>query len=222
MASTGAHSARRPAERRQRDRVAGRLRHRRLVDAQAPVGASRGRTARRRRSRAAPNTSGGCRARHSGAKRAMPSRASPIQVSVSTTGFSPKFVGGPVDARAVPIEIGRDAFESARAVEHDRAEPGRMRARPHDRRIALVPFTLEEGPGLRIADGFDDMGHVRDSCRGDRIFRVPDWHNRPNLLTISLKAGAIANSRLFAGHGRLTLTGNRHAARSARQTPARP
>ena len=68
--------------------------------------------------------------------------------------LQPEIGGGPVDPRAVPVEIGRDALEGARAVEDRRAEPGRMGARPHDRRIAVVPLALEEGPGLGIADGF--------------------------------------------------------------------
>ena len=38
------------------------------------------------------------------------------------------------------IEIGRNTFEGARAIEHGRAEPEPMGAWPHDRHIALVPL----------------------------------------------------------------------------------
>ena len=58
-----------------------------------------------------------------------------------------------VDARAMQVEVGRDALEGAGAVEHRRAQPGRMGARPHDRHVALVPAVLEEGPGPRMDDG---------------------------------------------------------------------
>ena len=45
---------------------------------------------------------------------------------------------------AMQIEVGRNAFEGARAVEDRGAEPGAMRARPHDRHIAVVPIVIEK------------------------------------------------------------------------------
>ena len=56
--------------------------------------------------------------------------------------------GRAIHARAMQVEIGSDPFEGARAVEHHRAEPGRVGARAHDRHVALVPVPLEERPGL--------------------------------------------------------------------------
>ena len=64
-------------------------------------------------------------------------------------GLEPEIDRRLVHPRAVAVEIWRHAFEGARAVEDGRTEPDAMGPGPHDRHIALVPLTLEEGPGLR-------------------------------------------------------------------------
>jgi hypothetical protein len=66
--------------------------------------------------------------------------------------LEPEVDRGLIDAGAMAVEVGRDAFEGACAIEHGRAEPEPMGAWPHDRHIALVPSVLEEGPCLRVAD----------------------------------------------------------------------
>ena len=80
--------------------------------------------------------------------------------------------GGLIDPGAVPVEIGRHAFEGARAVEHGRAEPGRMRARAHDRHIAVMPVAFKEGPGLRETDWCYRLGHDRHPRRGPAVPRI--------------------------------------------------
>ena len=142
---------RRPAERRERDREARRLAHRRLVERQAPAGRFRIGRDRRARRRARPSTSAGYRARYPCRKRFMPSRAGPSHCLDRDDRLEEHRLGRGVDARAMQIEIGRHAFEGARAVEHRRAEPDGVGARAHDRHIALVPIAFEEGPGLRPA-----------------------------------------------------------------------
>ena len=47
------------------------------------------------------------------------------------------------------VEIGRHALEGARAVEHARAQPKGVRARADERMVALEPFAVEKGEGLR-------------------------------------------------------------------------
>ena len=49
----------------------------------------------------------------------------------------------------MPVEIGRYALESARAVEYARPQPESMRARADDRGVALDPAAVEEGESLR-------------------------------------------------------------------------
>jgi hypothetical protein len=73
--------------------------------------------------------------------------------------LEPEVDRGLVDARTVAVEVGCNAFKSARAIEHGRAEPEPMGAWPHDRHIALVPSTLEKGPCLRMADGVAIWNH---------------------------------------------------------------
>src|SRR3954454_24891402 len=108
----------------------------------------------------------------------MPSRASPSQVSGSTTGFNPKLIADRLTLAQMPIEIGRHALEGAGAVEHGRAKPGSVRAWSHDRHIAVMPFALEEGPGLRIADGFHDLDHANNPGGFKRSGFIS--HSRPN------------------------------------------
>ena len=57
--------------------------------------------------------------------------------------------GRAIEPRAMLVEIGRHPLEGARAVEHARAQPEGVRARPDDRVVALEPFAIEEGEGLR-------------------------------------------------------------------------
>ena len=57
---------------------------------------------------------------------------------------------GAVDPGAVPVDVRHHALEHAGAVEHRRAEPRRMGARPHQGRIALVPRAIEPIPRLRV------------------------------------------------------------------------
>src|SRR5262249_6742866 len=61
--------------------------------------------------------------------------------------------GGFVDTRAMQIEIGHHALESARAVEYRGAQPGCMGPNPHDRQVALVPIVLEKCQRFRPGDG---------------------------------------------------------------------
>src|SRR5438046_916451 len=68
---------------------------------------------------------------------------------------------GLIGAGDVTVEVGRNSLERASAVEHDRTEPGGMRARAHDRHVAVMPFALEEGPARRIFDRLFDLGHDR-------------------------------------------------------------
>jgi len=60
-----------------------------------------------------------------------------------------KFFGRIVDTRAVKVKVRSDAFEGPGAIEHYRAKPGCVGARPHDRHVALTPFSLEKCPGFR-------------------------------------------------------------------------
>ncbi len=64
--------------------------------------------------------------------------------------LQPERGGGAVDARAMAIDVRHDALEGPRSVEDARAEPCRMSARPHERRIALMPAAVEPGPGFGI------------------------------------------------------------------------
>src|SRR5262249_20852217 len=57
-----------------------------------------------------------------------------------------KFSRGRIDPRAMQVEIGHHAFEFARAVEHHRAEPDRVRARTHEEDVSLMPFAVEKRP----------------------------------------------------------------------------
>ena len=65
------------------------------------------------------------------------------------------------------VEIGRHALEGARAVEHARRQPEAMGARADDRVVALEPFAVEEGEGLRPGGHgrFDPSGRVDDRKR---------------------------------------------------------
>ena len=72
-------------------------------------------------------------------------------VSGGTVRLEAHGLGRSVDARAMQVEVGRDALEGARPVEHRGAEPDRMGARALERHIALMPIALEEGPGFRPA-----------------------------------------------------------------------
>src|SRR6185437_3836751 len=74
---------------------------------------------------------------------------------------------GLVDPGAMPIEVGCNAFERARAVEYGRAEPGRMGASTHDRHIAFMPGAFEKCPGLGKTDGGCCLGHP-----SSRLLRV--------------------------------------------------
>src|SRR5580692_5278021 len=60
-----------------------------------------------------------------------------------------KFPSGFINPCAMNFEIGRDSFKCPGTVEHDRAQPSRVRARPEDRDITLVPVSLKIRPGLR-------------------------------------------------------------------------
>ena len=51
-----------------------------------------------------------------------------------------------VDALRMQVEIGMDALEIARAIEHQRAEPGRMRGGTENAHVALMPVALVKGP----------------------------------------------------------------------------
>ena len=75
-----------------------------------------------------------------------------VAASISVAGTVPEFDGGLIDAGAMAVEVGRNAFERACAIEYGRAEPEPVSAWPHDRYIALVPLTSEECPGPRMAD----------------------------------------------------------------------
>src|ERR1700679_4179588 len=46
------------------------------------------------------------------------------------------------------IEVGSDTLKIAGAIKYHRAQPGSVRARAHDRHVALVPLFLKKSPGL--------------------------------------------------------------------------
>ena len=119
-------------------------------------------------------------------KRAMPSRASPSQVSAIDHRLELEIDGGLIDPRAMPVEIGRHALKRARAVENRRTEPRRMGARAHDRHIALMPGAFEEGPCLRKADRCCRLRHHCHPRRGSRKGREYPAALSPELLRISL------------------------------------
>ena len=138
----------RPPERRQRDREAVGLAHRRVVEREAPAG--RFRIGRQRLRPGAlgpvhrPDVERRVRRRTASCRRATSSS----HCSAGHRGLEKHGLGRGVDARAVQVEVGRDALERARAVEHRGAEPDRVGAHAPERHVALVPFALEEGPGL--------------------------------------------------------------------------
>ena len=160
------------------------LAHRRFVEREAPAGGFRiGRARSQRRRPARPSTSAGCRARRRGRSACGPRATRPSQVSVETSGFRHHGLGRVVDARAVQVEVGRDALERARAVEHRGAEPGRMRAHAHDRQVALVPIALEKG--ARSSTRLHALRLIRLSCARVRTISsrpasafVPDHDSR--------------------------------------------
>src|SRR6185437_4550350 len=127
---------------------AGRLRHRRLIDAEAPA---RGIGARHDRGKA--------RALRP-IERAQVKLRAGVEFLNAVARQTYPFVDRnhrrqhhhrrrPIDPRAMKIEVGHHALERACAVEHRRSRPGGMRARPHDRRVALMPVAVEKSPGLR-------------------------------------------------------------------------
>ena len=93
--------------------------------------------------------------RSPGANFLIPSQASSLDRLGRHRRLQPHRLGGMVDPRAMAVEIGRDALERARAVEHARSEPEGVVARPEDRRIALDPAAFVEGERLR------PIGHER-------------------------------------------------------------
>src|SRR5690606_40955988 len=48
------------------------------------------------------------------------------------------------------LYVRHHAFAYPRAVDHRRSPPGRVRARPHERRIALDPLAFDPGPCPRV------------------------------------------------------------------------
>src|SRR5690606_16729862 len=75
--------------------------------------------------------------------------------------------GGIIDARRMSVEVGGDTLEPASAVEDAGAEPHHMAARSHERHIALMPITIDIGPGLRLGGGihFHSSIHSGSSAR---------------------------------------------------------
>src|SRR5690606_12904370 len=64
--------------------------------------------------------------------------------------FQPERPGRTVDARGMAVAVRHHALEDAGAVENGGALPEGVAARPHERRIALVPAAVEPGPRLAI------------------------------------------------------------------------
>jgi len=81
-------------------------------------------------------------------------------------GLQEQFLGRLIDSRIVQIKIGRDPFKRASAVEHHRAKPRGMRARAHDRYVALMPCAFEKGPCFRKADRCCRLRHHCHPRRG--------------------------------------------------------
>ena len=73
----------------------------------------------------------------------MPSSASARISSAVLVGLEIQPMGGTDHAFAVQIEIGRDALESAGAVEDRVGEPRRIGRRGHQRNRALGPLPLK-------------------------------------------------------------------------------
>ena len=73
-------------------------------------------------------------------------------------------LGRAIKPRAMLVEIGRDPLEGARAVEHARTQPEGVGARPDDGMVALEPFAVEKGEGLRPG--------------GHRLLDPRNWENR--------------------------------------------
>src|SRR5262249_55487751 len=91
--------------------------------------------------------------------------------------LQPQRLGGLIDARAVKIEIGRHPVEGARPVEHRGTEPGRMRARPHEGNIALVPVPGEKRPRLGWRGCKSHVGaHSASAARMRAQLRMPWWN----------------------------------------------
>ena len=141
---------RRTAEGRQCDRRPEGLWHRRLVDAKTPAC----------RFRIVANAAGGAGL--------GPVHRSDVELGIALeafyavadepkpglgryAGFQEKFAGRRVDPRAMEIDVGHHAFEKAGAIEHHRAEPDRVGARPHEEHIALVPVAIAKCPGVSRA-----------------------------------------------------------------------
>ena len=138
------------AIRRQRDRKAFRLAHRRLVEAQAPFGRFRIGRHQQRAAVFGP-------IHRTNIERGILGEALDAVLREAEPGVGRDhglemhgFRRG-IHARAMQVEIGRHALEGAGAVEHRRAQPGGVVAHAHDRHIALVPIAFVEGPGLRPA-----------------------------------------------------------------------
>ena len=129
-----------------------------------------------RRRLARPNTSAGYKVRRRVRSAAVASRTSAEPGFDRNHRLEAHGLGRLVDARAMRLEIGRNALESARAVEHRGPEPCRMRARAHDRHIAVMPAVLEErqrlgpgnGPHRRITANPQRLGVDREAFRRSR------------------------------------------------------
>jgi hypothetical protein len=179
----------RPAKRRDRQRKAARRDHRRFVQAKAePAGCRIGRHAHVAAMLGPVHRPDIDRRRAIELLQPFPGQADDLLGRLG--GFQPQRDGGSVDTLGVEVEIGCDTLEAACAVEYRGCEPHGVAAGTDERDIALMPVTVDIGPGYALRGLCQCHRIVGSSFRRHGKYLWPPCVNclRPRII------GAIVNA----------------------------
>src|SRR5262249_35805602 len=77
-------------------------------------------------------------------------------------------LGGIVHPAAMEVEIRGDPLEISGAIEHERSQPGPVRARAEDRRVTLLPAAFEIGPSVGLVAHASPQAESDADTRGGR------------------------------------------------------